>query len=394
MPDPQSANGGGTPPPNPPISKTSIWGLFRAHQSAVLTGAVLALGIAAFAAIVSGYLGAYQLNLTSKAPPEPGQTEALFLDQAVRGSSAGKDIRTEWLAARADHKIIAYAIANCSKFRTAFGNTDTMPRQLFNALLLNLTPDGEHRFSIAGTAGKDNAAVGSQPKANASDAAPLASIGRASIELTSYQQTMVFLSDAIARARLHAASEASGNLPDMRLFGWFSVLISAIATLLVTIKGSMTVPASGAPGRWFKTVGVLAIIASAAGTTLASVKQFYDPARTYRTSEAALLELRKLHTEAGLSFVRNLDPENCTSDPAVFDRNIAEWSKTLSTVEAAIIMASANLQDTDRVKLDPVIRPDADSGKPIPVKGEGPERPSPSAAPTSRTLPEKQSSSR
>lgn len=334
---------------------------------------LIAFAVIALLPIVFGYgyfgygrYGAKDADSKAAAVTEFVQTEAGFLQQdEIKNSSVHSDVRAEWRAARGDHKIVAYAIASCQKIREQFGNIDTMPRQLFNTLLLDLTPEGEHRFSSTTFIEKPGAQTASVTSAAANNAAkPLeqsavqttVSTSQKPIELTSYHQSMLFLSDAIGRARLSAAAEASRNLPDMRWFGWVTVCISALGTLLVTVKGSMSAPKDdAAPSRrfWYVSVGVAAIVISAIGTTLASVKQFYDPARTYKTSEAARLELRKLHTKVAFEFVRDLDLARCapTSTEGI-QRNLNEWSQTLASVQASLIMASANLQDTDRIKLE------------------------------------------
>jgi hypothetical protein len=298
--------------------------------------------------------------------PRAAQTEAKFLEQDhVKNSAANSSIIPEWRAARGDHKIIAYTIANCQKVRDQFGGIDTMPRGVFTALLLDLTPLGDHKFSSEQFASEASAADdGNDPGTAVADADAGATPSSVvppiikrdkSIELTDYQQTMLFLSDAIARARLTAASEANNNLPNMRLFGWITIGVSAIATLLVTVKASMSPPPADAKGRrrMYAGIGIAAMLVSATGTALTSAKQFYDPQRTYKSSEAALLELRKLHNQVAFEFVRTWDGAQCAlrgnEDPQF---RVKDWSQRLATVQAAVIMASANLQDADLIKPD------------------------------------------
>ena len=103
---------------------------------------------------------------------------------------------------------------------------------------------------------------------------------------------MLLLSDAIARTRLEAAQQARDSKPDAFLYGWFTVILSALTTLLVTVKVSLSAPTEKSqwPYRYsFIGVGVLAMIVSATVTALTGVKQFYDPQRSYKSEEAALL---------------------------------------------------------------------------------------------------------
>jgi hypothetical protein len=339
----------------------------RTSKSAAVSWNLIGSGVAVLLLLLVGawyfFFGCRCTDTTSLAAQEVGQTEAGFLNQTeVRNSSASTDVEAEWRAARADHKVIAYAIANCVAFNQ-FGNTDVMPRQFFNALLLNLTPKGDHRFFEVKRAAKagdpkdppGNAASKPDEKA-AADAPIRVASTDVRVELSGPQQSIIFLSDAIARMRLRAVSEATANWPQMYMFGWIMLVISAAGTLFVTIKGSMTAPAKETdPRAWrrYMWIGYAAIVLSTIGTTLASVKQFYDPARTYKANGAALVELRRLHTKLGFDFIRSLDPAKCLpADPDAFQRNFVEGWQTLAAIQASVTMASANLQDADRIKLD------------------------------------------
>jgi hypothetical protein len=315
----------------------------------------------------------------------PPQTEAAFLAHFAN-SDVSSGVLAEWREARGDHKIIAYTIAFCKKYIDRFGSIDTMPRQLFSALMLDLTPKGEHQFTKV-TAGSATSAlrnkVSTSPTQTStaetnSETAPSALEDRqidssnssairigseTPIQLTNFELSMLFLSDAIARARLVAASEADNNLPQMRVFGWFTIVIGAVATLLITVKASMSSPsnnslsAKGMAGMkvLYIVVGLLAIGLSAAGTALTSVKQFYDPTRAYKVSQAALLQMKRLHNEIALEFVNNWDPASCQDDSNTRTRMQAafkEWSVALGNLQASVIMASANLQDADIAQLN------------------------------------------
>ncbi len=54
----------------------------------------------------------------------------------------------------------------------------------------------------------------------------------------------------------------------------------------------------------FLAVGYVAMFISALVTVLSSAKQFYDPQRTYKSSEVALLELRRLQNQISFEFIR------------------------------------------------------------------------------------------
>jgi len=148
-------------------------------------------------------------------------TESLFQDSIpeARGTSDGIE---EWRATRSDHKIIAYAIARCLKI-----DVGAMSPDAFSMLLLDLRPNGDHLWRTgAGTA--------RQPQPGDQQVN----------QIDGYQGAMLALSDAVSRARIAAASGAGGFYPQMWWFGWISVFISALATMIVTLRSSRLIPLS------------------------------------------------------------------------------------------------------------------------------------------------------
>lgn len=310
----------------------------------------------------------------------PPQTEAVFAAQFA-SSSVDATVLAEWRSARGDHKIIAYAIANCENFLKSIGpkDIDSMPRPAFSALMLDLTPVGDHRSDTidAGVASKAPAIMAKAVQAASSsgkevvgaDAEPVAptkapeTMTDGPFELTVHEVAVLHLSDAIARARLAAASGASGYAPKMWLLGWVTVGISAAATLFITIKSSMTAPPSAPPpqagqqqpaaagSRWtaglyrfiFYTVGIVAMVLSVAVTALTGVKQFYDPLTAYKASEVALIGLKRLHNQVALDFVRNWDNGKCNGGPGDtgWSDQLSKHAALLGDYSAAVVAASA-----------------------------------------------------
>jgi len=344
----------------------------------------VAASVLAAGAVIGGLAGVFSSQhliappQNTEASASAPQTEAAFI--ALHGSDAGSDVLAEWREVRGDHKIIAYAIAYCKPFRALVGDLDTMPRTIFSALMLDLTPIGEHSFATGAlAASRDTQARPASSKSPPPSAAPeareatvpVSTASKGILELSGYQQTMLYLSDAIGRARLSAAAEASNNYPRMTWFGWVTIGISAIATLLVTIKASMTPPSAEARRMnfVFVAVGLLAMTLSALGTALTSAKQFYDPTRAYRTSKAALLELQRLHKQVSLEFAGTLNTDTCAGgNEDSYQARLKSWSGTLGDLQAAVIMASANLQDADVAQLKAVV-----NNRPPPAfdKGDG-----------------------
>lgn len=230
----------------------------------------------------------------------------------VAAANTTEPVLSEWREARADHKIVALAIANCKQIWTRFNYFKGMPPRLFSLLLLDLTPSGSHEFYPEN--GSTDPTKGQQSKEGLSGSDPT----NTDTELTQYEQSMLLLSDAIARARLEAAKQADSTTTKAIAFGWITVALSGLATLFVAIKASMPVPETDGKVDWYRYtfyfVGYFAMALSATVTVLSSAKQFYDPQRTYKSSEAALIELRKLQKQVGFEFINTWNSGSCAPE--------------------------------------------------------------------------------
>ena len=121
-------------------------------------------------------------------------------------------------------------------------------------------------------------------------------------------------------------------------FGWISVLVSALATMVVTLRASM-----GATAGWLPRVAsIFAILLSTAATVLTGAKQFWDPTNAYMRNETALLALKQLHQEIVLTFVETWDTSKCQldhSDDAAGKINFPQWRKTLVSLQIGTMPA-------------------------------------------------------
>ena len=96
--------------------------------------------------ILGGYF-AYRLLAPSadvKNPldsQEKDQTEWIFQHYVSHSDAL---YEPEWRAARSDHRLVAYAIANCK----GLYDLDRLPKNIFSTLLLDLAPNGNHVFEI------------------------------------------------------------------------------------------------------------------------------------------------------------------------------------------------------------------------------------------------------
>jgi hypothetical protein len=168
---------------------------------------------------------------------------------------------------------------------------------------------------------------------------------------------------ADARERAEIALESLKRT--QRCFdGSMRSMSSSVATLFVAIKASMRSPKEAGEGKTylgaFYTVGFLAMLISALVTVLSSAKQFYDPQRTYKSSEAALLELRKLQNQVSFEFIRTWDSDSCASKlgDSASAASLNKWAVRLANIEGVIVEAAANLQDTDLLKSEDLSKPD------------------------------------
>ena len=348
-------------------SAPSGGGVLRTTAIVLLALIVGGIGAAAYHYIFVGRTGVVAAATASKAGPE--LTESAFVAR-VENSSDGADLTAEWRAARSDHKIIAYAVAQCLGV-----NISTMPRAVFSRLLLDLTPDGGHGWTRDGGQGV------TPISAYAGEGDEAATSAAGTIHLTGYMQAALSLSDAIGRARLAAADGAGLNYPHMVLFGWITVGVSAAATMFITLRSSMSGTSSNTDPRWWQKIsrvsyfmfGVLAILLSATGTVLTSIKQFYDPTSVFMRDEQTLVQLTKLHDQVALGFIQTWDDNACKPSQALTAQNnfdLTRYEATLVTYQNGISRYATNVSyvENNSANNGTTARPAAptDTGSPAP----------------------------
>jgi hypothetical protein len=189
---------------------------------------------------VVGFWG-YQRITSRPVVPDASaeQTEARFQSFVLSATDADQPYTLEeWHAARSDHKIIAYFIATCLGAEVA----DMRPAE-FSMLMLDLWPDGDHWWGRGARKPSGEPADRSAlPEPAATESASADRLDQADkaihphISLTATQVAMLAISDEVARARLAAARGTDQFYPSMKQFGWYSVIISAVATMFVTLK--------------------------------------------------------------------------------------------------------------------------------------------------------------
>lgn len=170
----------------------------------------------------------------------------------------------EWLSAYTQHYYIALPISQCFQGIKLLSSNS---QEINMSLMVGLQPDGTYQFGQSEPNGPE-------------------------IRLNNYQVSLIYLSDAISRARLAAAAENVTNRSRMNMFEWTLVVIGAITTILISIKSM-----ANAQSPRYVTIGILAIIFSALGTAGTSLNAFFSPGDAFTRSERTLLQLRKLHTD-------------------------------------------------------------------------------------------------
>jgi hypothetical protein len=173
------------------------------------------------------------------------------------------------------------------------------------------------------------------------------------LQLTSDDRDLLALSDSISRARIAAAEGAGANVPWVQRLGLATLVVSALATLFVTLQGKMRAVeltddeektlqreklrrrvwyVNFGPGSGFRWVAFFAIVLSITGTSLTGLKQVYDPTRTLTQNTRALLDLRQLHQEIILG--AKCDPQK---KAVARDNRIEIWAGTIRRIRATII---------------------------------------------------------
>ncbi|WP_461320600.1 hypothetical protein [Bradyrhizobium diazoefficiens] len=327
--------------------------------------AATAAAIAIVAIIVAGTLflsGRYDIQPFEKKTESAStlesksrmQTEVFFLN----GLNSQPDATDEWWSARSDHRLLAYAVFDCKRLPDV--SLEAMPRQYFSALLLDTTPTGNHAFF---TKDGEDAALAARDK----DTKPFV--------LSAADQEVLSLSDSIVRSRMAAADGANSNMPWVQRLGLTTVVISALATLFVTLQGKTraveltddekktldratvwvrTKYVLVGPGSAFRWVAFLAIALSIVGTSLTGLKQVYDPTRILNQNTRALLDLRQLHQEVILSVKCDPKENQVSVDP----NKLADWRSAIRRMRATIVPgygAYANLDvGGSSPRLDPI----------------------------------------
>jgi hypothetical protein len=262
----------------------TLLSLMQAHWLALsLCGAAVILAL-----VVMGSL--------KTVPPTQAESDMMKSEAALaRLSTAALQ---EWQTARADHQAIVFAVVPCLQLATLSGQ----PGPLSSELLLTVPPTGEYQRHL--TVNQDTSYT--------------------TLKMTSFHRAAIYLSHAVARARVEAMGSAYDSYSRMQYFQIATVIIGAITTILISIKST-----SIDNTRLSLLIGILAIIFSSVGTATSALNSFYSPREGYIKNQKSLSVLRKLHMDIATTVSSQAESDTCTRMTEDNSKKVKEWSKQL-----------------------------------------------------------------
>jgi len=229
-------------------------------------------------------------------PPTQAENDMMKSEAALARFSIAA--LQEWQTARADHQAIVFAVVPCLQLATL----SDQPGPLSNELLLAVLPSGEKHPPR--TVNQDTSYT------------PL--------KMTSFHRAAIYLSHAVARARVEAMGSAHDSYSRMQYFQIATVIIGAITTILISIKST-----SIDNTRLSLLIGILAIIFSSVGTATSALNSFYSPREGYIKNQKSLSVLRKLHMDIATTVSSQAESDTCTRMTEDNSKKVKEWSKQL-----------------------------------------------------------------
>lgn len=229
-------------------------------------------------------------------PPTQAESDMMKSEAALaRLSTAALQ---EWQTARADHQAIVFAVVPCLQLATLSGQ----PGPLSSELLLTMLSTGENQRHLI-----------------ANNDTPYTTL-----KMTSFHRAAIYLSHAVARARVEAMGSAHDSYSRMQYFQIATVIIGAITTILISIKST-----SIDNTRLSLLIGILAIIFSSVGTATSALNSFYSPREGYIKNQKSTSVLRKLHMDIATTVSSQAESDTCTPMTEDNSKKVKEWSKQL-----------------------------------------------------------------
>jgi hypothetical protein len=142
--------------------------------------------------------------------------------------------------------------------------------------------------------------------------------------MTSFHRAALYLSNAVARARIEAMGSAHDSYSRMQSFQIATVILGAVTTILISIKST-----SIDNTRLSLLIGILAIIFSSVGTGTSALNSFYSPREGYIRNQKSLSVLKKLHVEIATTVSSQAEFDTCTATTEESSKKVKEWSARL-----------------------------------------------------------------
>jgi hypothetical protein len=148
----------------------------------------------------------------------------------------------------------------------------------------------------------------------------------------------------------------------------------------------MSGTSSNTDPRWWQKIsrvsyfmfGVLAILLSATGTVLTSIKQFYDPTSVFMRDEQTLVQLTKLHDQVALGFIQTWDDNACKPSQALTAQNnfdLTRYEATLVTYQNGISRYATNVSYVENNSANNATRSAAPADTSSPAPSPPPPQP-------------------
>ncbi|WBL76559.1 hypothetical protein I3J27_26495 [Bradyrhizobium xenonodulans] len=288
--------GAPVPPPLPPADAPT-------PASSSISGGMVALALAVAVLLVSGFTAAVYYGSEIQAwLNKHGSTESAW------NTPAGEEL----IRANHLHFLIASTISQCFPGVDLAWGRDGPPSNVSIPLILGLQPSGEIQWQSTKSVGKT-----------------------ATIKLTNYQRTVLALSNGTTLLRMQLASTAADTKFTRNLLQTLIVAVSALTTILVTMKSIIDTAASS---RTRTMLGIFAIIVAAAGTALASLNTAVTPGESFAKAQHALTQARQVQLDLNLlvasdkRICKEFDPDKA-NDPLA--KKMAELSNKVKEIVAS-----------------------------------------------------------
>jgi len=229
---------------------------------------------------------------------QPRQAESEGIKSEPDFAHVSTAARQEWKIARADHQAVVFAIVPCLHLDTSAGQ----PGVLSGAPILDVMLADDRQRPL--TANQDTAST--------------------TLKMTSFHRAALYLSNAVARARIETMGSAHDSYSRMQYFQIATVILGAVTTILISIKST-----SIDNTRLSLLIGILAIIFSSVGTATSALNSFYSPREGYIRNQKSLSVLKKLHMEIATTVSSQAEFDTCTAMTEENSKKVKEWSARL-----------------------------------------------------------------